>query len=184
MGSRSFNIGTLRLLCGLVDMDSVDDMCDEIRMMMVNWGPVSIIGSGGNINKLYRLVPKKVRRDNRLSLTQLEQLYDKLSSLSFEERMKQFDLRSSRADVIVPAAQIFISIARAVKATEIIVPTIGLADGIIKELCTKIQAGGGSVGKLVKTQSAISAMYLRKSNRPPAFSIGSPLTRQSHKWEK
>ncbi|WP_407456369.1 hypothetical protein [Fibrobacter sp.] len=47
MGSRSFNIGTLRLLCGLVDMDSVDDMCDEIRMMMVNRGPVSIIGSGG-----------------------------------------------------------------------------------------------------------------------------------------
>ena len=93
-------------------------------MMMVNRGPVSIIGSGGNINKLYRLVPKKVRRDNRLSLTPLEQLYDKLSSLSFEERMKQFDLRSSRADVIVPAAQIFISIARAVKATEIIVPTV------------------------------------------------------------
>ncbi len=143
MGSRSFNIGTLRLLIGLVDMDSIDDMCDEIRMMMVNRGPVSIIGSGGNINKLYRLVPKKVRRDNRLSVTQLEQLYGQLSSLSFEERMKQFDLRSSRADVIVPAAQIFISIARAVKATEIIVPTIGLADGIIKELCTKIQAGGG-----------------------------------------
>ncbi|ADL26621.1 conserved domain protein [Fibrobacter succinogenes subsp. succinogenes S85] len=74
MGSRSFNIGTLRLLCGLVDMDSVDDMCDEIRMMMVNWGPVSIIGSGGYINKLYRLVPKKVWLDNRLSLVQLERL--------------------------------------------------------------------------------------------------------------
>ncbi len=74
MGSRSFNIGTLRQLCGLVDMDSVDDMCDEIRMMMVNRGPVSIIGSGGNINKLYRLVPKKVWLDNRLSLVQLDRL--------------------------------------------------------------------------------------------------------------
>ena len=74
MGSRSFNIGTLRLLIGLVDMDSIDDMCDEIRMMMVNRGPVSIIGSGGNINKLYRLVPKKVWLDNRLSLVQLERL--------------------------------------------------------------------------------------------------------------
>lgn len=74
MGSRSFNIGTLRLLCGLVDMDSVDDMCDEIRMMMVNRGPVSIIGSDGNINKLYRQVPKKVWLDNRLSLVQLDRL--------------------------------------------------------------------------------------------------------------
>ena len=138
MGSRSFNVGTLRLLSGLVDLDSVDDMSDEIRQMVGTKGRVAIIGSGGNINKLYRLVPKKVRRTNRLTVAQLDGLYRQLSSIDYAERMEKFNLRPNRADVIVPAAQIFLSIARATRASEIIVPTIGLADGIIQELSSEL----------------------------------------------
>ena len=96
-----------------------------------------IIGSGGNINKLYRLVPKKSKLKDRITLAQLEKLYAQLSSLSVEERMREFDLRPDRADVIVPAAKIFISIARAIGAEEIAVPTIGLTDGIINDLALK-----------------------------------------------
>ncbi len=138
VASKSFNIGTLRLLSGTVSLETINNMCDEICHMMVGTGEVIIIGSGGNINKLYRLVPKSSKLKDRITLQQLERLYRQLSSLSCEERMREFDLRPDRADVIVPAAQIFISIARAIGAREIAVPTFGLADGIINELSRKI----------------------------------------------
>ncbi len=140
VGSKSFNIGTLRLLSGTVTLDAISGMCDDISQMMVGTGKVSIIGSGGNINKLFRLVPKKAKLKDRITLQQLVRLYEQLSSLSIEERMREFDLRADRADVIVPAAQIFIAIAHATGSSEILVPTIGLADGIINELSAKIQA--------------------------------------------
>ncbi len=139
VASKSFNIGTLRLLSGTVSLETINDMCDEICHMMVGTGAVTIIGSGGNINKLYRLVPKSSKLKDRITLPQLERLYGQLASLSCEDRIREFDLRPDRADVIVPAAQVFISIARAIGAQEIVVPTFGLADGIINELSRKFQ---------------------------------------------
>lgn len=132
--SQSFNIGTLRLLSGLVSLEAVNEMCDKICAMLNGTKGIQIIGSGGNINKLYRLVPKKSKLKDRISLPQLVKIYGQLSSLSVEERIREFDLRPDRADVIVPAAQIFIAIAQAVDANAILVPTIGLADGIINKL--------------------------------------------------
>lgn len=135
--SCSFNIGTLRMLSGTVSLDFINEMCDQICEMLdglTGLTEVSIIGSGGNINKLYRLVPKKTKLKDRITLQQLERLYGQLSSISLEERIREFDLRPDRADVIVPAAQIFIAIARAVNSNAILVPTIGLADGIINKL--------------------------------------------------
>lgn len=132
--SQSFNVGTLRMLSGTVSLDSVNEMCDKICSMITDQTEVSIIGSGGNINKLYRLVPKKAKLKDRITLSQLEKLYGQLSSLSVEERIREFDLRPDRADVIVPAARIFISIAHAINASDVLVPTIGLSDGIINKL--------------------------------------------------
>lgn len=132
--SCSFNIGTLRMLSGTASLDFINEMCDQICEMIDGLTEVSIIGSGGNINKLYRLVPKKTKSKDRITLQQLEKLYGQLSSISLEERIREFDLRPDRADVIVPAAQIFIAIARAVNSNAILVPTIGLADGIINKL--------------------------------------------------
>ena len=136
--SHSFNIGTLRLLSGIVSLETVNEMCDQICAMLNGQSQVTMIGSGGNINKLFRLVPKKAKLKDRITLPQLERLYGQLSALSVEERIREFDLRPDRADVIVPAAQIFIAIARAVGANAVIVPTIGLADGIIGGLASKI----------------------------------------------
>lgn len=76
---------------------------------------------------------------DRITLQQLEKLYGQLAGLTIEERIREFDLRPDRADVIVPAAQIFLAIARSTGASEIVVPTIGLADGIINELNAKLQ---------------------------------------------
>lgn len=93
---------------------------------------------GGDINKLFRLVPKKQRLKERITVAQLEKLYKNLSAITLEQRMREYDLRADRADVIVPAAHIFLCIADAVSATDIIVPTIGLSDGIINELAVKL----------------------------------------------
>lgn len=141
--SHSFNIGTLRMLSGTVSLDQINAMCDEVCGMADGSKQCVIIGSGGNINKLYRLVPKKSKLKDRITLAQLERLYGQLSSLSVEERMIEFDLRPDRADVIVPAAKIFISIARAVGATDIAVPVVGLADGIINALAMQKVAEAG-----------------------------------------
>ena len=136
--SSSFNVGTLRLLSGAVSEEMIESMCAEIRSLTEGFGSCTIIGSGGNINKLYRLVPKKSKLKERITLSQLEKLYSVLSTLSVEQRIRQFDLRPDRADVIVPAALIFLSIAKAVGATDIAVPTIGLSDGIINELAAQM----------------------------------------------
>lgn len=69
-----------------------------------------------------------------LTVSTLSKLYTNLSSLSVEERMRQYDLRADRADVIVPAAQLFLMVAGAANTDSIVVPTLGLADGIINEL--------------------------------------------------
>ncbi len=134
--SKSFNVGTLRLLSGTVSLESINDMCDQICNMISGKTEVDIIGSGGNINKLYRLVPKKAKLKDRITLPQLVKLFGQLSSLTIEERMQEFDLRPDRADVIVPAAQIFIAIAHAIGAEAVLVPTIGLSDGIIGGLAS------------------------------------------------
>lgn len=136
--SHSFNVGTLRLLGGTVGDSDIDAMIREVKTFLQEGKGCTIIGSGGNINKLFRLVPKKQRLKERITVAQLEKLYKNLSSLTLEQRMREYDLRTDRADVIVPAAHIFLCIADAVSATDIIVPTIGLSDGIINELAVKL----------------------------------------------
>ena len=136
--SHSFNVGTLRLLGGTVDVSDIKAMCQEVKSFLMEGKRCTIIGSGGNINKLFRLVPKKQRLKERITVAQLEKLYKNLSALTLEQRMREYDLRADRADVIVPAAHIFLCIADAVSATDIIVPTIGLSDGIINELAVKL----------------------------------------------
>lgn len=131
---RSFNIGTIRLLNASVPTEQWNEMCDAVKSMTEGYEDIHIIGSGGNINKLYRLAPKREKKKEVLMVSTLSKLYTNLSSLSVEERMRQYDLRADRADVIVPAAQLFLMVAGAANTDSIIVPTLGLADGIINEL--------------------------------------------------
>lgn len=136
--SRSFDIGTLRMLNESVNTELWQQMMDTVMEITQGVENVHIVGTGGNINKLYRLAPKQERKNNILKVSILSNLFKKMSTMSVEERMLKYDLRESRADVIVPAAQIFLMIAEVTKAEDIVVPTEGLADGIINELAEKL----------------------------------------------
>ncbi len=132
--SLSYNIGTVRMLSGAVKEETWEQMKDDLTRLTADFANINIIGSGGNINKLYRLAEKKDKKLKRMPIDSLQSLYDELSLLTPEQRMKQFDLKADRADVIVPAAKIFLTIADTIKAQYVHVPIIGLADGIIDNL--------------------------------------------------
>ncbi len=128
--SHSFNVGTLRMLAGAVTPEERNAMCRMLEKYAEDFPGTKIIGSGGNINRLFRLA--KVKGDSRsLSVTALKQLYAELAPLSLEERMEQFKLKDDRADVIIPAAEIFLLVARSLKCEDILVPNISLADSIV-----------------------------------------------------
>lgn len=139
--SLSYNVGTVRLLSGAVREDTWQRMKNDLARLTADFPQVNIIGSGGNINKLYRLAEKKDKKQQRLSIEQLQKLYDELSPLTPEQRMEQYGLKADRADVIVPAAQIFLTFAGVVKADYVHVPVIGLADGIIDNLYAQSREG-------------------------------------------
>lgn len=136
--SRSFNIGTLRLLANNVSQSQWDEMKNTVAEFCRGFDNIQIIGSGGNINKLFRLTPKRERKTDRMMVSSLKEIHAGLSGLNIEQRMEQFDLREYRADVIVPAAELFLMVAEVSGAEDIIVPNVGLADGIINELAEKI----------------------------------------------
>lgn len=116
--SLSYNIGTVRMLSNSVREGSWEQMKSDLTRLTADFQGVNIIGSGGNINKLYRLADKKDKKQSRLPITSLQELYDKLKVLTLEQRMEEFNLKTDRADVIVPAAGIFLIIAGIVKAED------------------------------------------------------------------
>lgn len=134
--SKSYNIGTVRILTGGVTEAAWQLMRDEIAKQTKDYDVVNIIGSGGNINKLYRLVEKKDKKNKRIPIPSLREMYDKLEPMTPEERMDAFNLKPDRADVIVPAGRIFLTIADTLHSDFVYVPEIGLSDGIIDSLYT------------------------------------------------
>ena len=137
MQSMSYNIGTVRMLTGKVKEATWQRLRTDLEGLVAGLGPVNIIGSGGNINKLYRLTDKADRRKKLLPVSSLQAMYDEMKPLSVEQRMERFGLKPDRADVIIPAAEIFLTIAGIVHAADIHVPVIGLADGIVDSLYAK-----------------------------------------------
>lgn len=132
--SRSYNIGTVRILNQAVKESEWNRLRTDMAELALSYPQTNLIGSGGNINKLYRLAEKKDKKQLRMTATTLRQLHESLKGLSVEERMTQFNLKPDRADVIVPAGEIFLTIADLMQATYIYVPVIGLSDGIIDSL--------------------------------------------------
>ena len=141
--SHSFNIGTLRMLAGAVTPEERNAMCRMLEKYAEDFPGTKIIGSGGNINRLFRLA--KIKGDSRsLLVATLKQLYAELAPLSLEERMEQFKLKDDRADVIIPAAEIFLLVARSLKCEDILVPNISLADSIVDGIYRDVQGNMGS----------------------------------------
>ncbi|MCC8154844.1 MAG: hypothetical protein LIP01_11975 [Tannerellaceae bacterium] len=132
--SRSFQIGTVRLLTGQVEKEEWEHLKEWLAVVYRNHPPLSIIASGGgNINKVHKLLSKT--EGEILNYAETKVLYDVLKKMSFEERVINYKLNPYRADVIVPALRIFITIAKVCKTNEIYVPKLGLVDGIIHHLC-------------------------------------------------
>ena len=131
--SASYNVGTIRMLNRAVRPEVWEKLEQQLTELTADLQDLHIIGSGGNINKLFRL-SKQREQQSSLSLESLQLLYDELAPLTPDERMEAFHLKQDRADVIVPAAEIFLKIGKVTRAVDIIVPVIGLADGIIDNL--------------------------------------------------
>ena len=132
----SFNIGTIRLLKNMVTEAHWDNMKDYIKSKTKDYRSVIVIGSGGNINKIFSLSKKKDGKPLPFEL--LKDYYKELSAFTLEERMRIYKLREDRADVIVPALLIYINVMRWTDAKEIYVPRIGLADGLIQHLYKEV----------------------------------------------
>lgn len=134
VASGSFNIGTVRILTGKVRPEEWDALHRFIEENVVHGEDLAIIGSGGNINKLYKMAADKDRERESFTVEELSRMYHSMAPLGVKERMRRYGLREDRADVIIPAAEIFLNIASVTGARRIIVPTIGVADGIIDGL--------------------------------------------------
>ncbi len=128
----SFNIGTIRLLKGLVTETHWEEMKNTIKAVTKGQKDVIAIGSGGNINKVFSLSKRKDGKPLHIDL--LKDYYQELSAFPLEERMDRYKMRRDRADVIVPALSIYINAMRWANANEIYVPKIGLADGLVQHL--------------------------------------------------
>lgn len=132
--SRSYNIGTVRLLEGTVKKSTTARLRRDLTKFATLYPKLRIIGSGGNINKLFRLADISIKNNIELPVEKLRKINETLKTFSTEERIPAFNLRPDRADVITHAADIFLKVATYTGATIILVPTIGLVDGIIDSL--------------------------------------------------
>lgn len=133
---KSFNIGTIRLLKNKIDEEVWDQMKEEIKIATKGHKDIVGIGSGGNINKIFSMSKKKDGKSLHIDL--LRDYYKELNSFTVEERIRNYNLREDRADVIVPALQVYINAMRWAGCEEIYVPKIGLADGLINHLWEEI----------------------------------------------
>ena len=132
VASRSFRIGTVRLLNDIVKRETWLELETWIKINTEKYDKVDVIGSGGNINKIFKISGKAIGKP--LTYFYLSSYYQTLKSYSYEERITELDLNQDRADVIIPAMQIYLSAMKWSKAKHIYVPKIGLSDGIIKSL--------------------------------------------------
>lgn len=128
----SFPLGTVRILNNAVDKEEMKEFKKWLKNITAKFSPDAIIGSGGNINKIHKLLNKKERE--RITYQELDILYEYMKTFNLEERERIMKLNSYRADVIIPAMKIFLTVGKICKINEIIVPKLGLSDGIIRIL--------------------------------------------------
>ncbi len=134
IASKSFDIGTVRLLLNKVEKEEWEILREWIKKNTLGIHPIHAIGSGGNINKIYKMTKKE---NNNISYSKLKGIHDMLNSYTLEERIEVLGLKPDRADVIVHATKIFITIMKTGDMETIFVPQIGLSDGIVHELYEK-----------------------------------------------
>lgn len=134
---KSFNIGTIRILKNMVTSSHWEELKNTIKAVTKDQKAVVAIGSGGNINKVFSLSKRKEGRPLHLEL--LKEYLDELEPMTIRQRILKYEFRVDRADVIVPALQIYVNAMRWAGADEIYVPKIGLADGLIQHLWEEVK---------------------------------------------
>ncbi len=139
VASKSFDVGTIRQLNDQVVKETWNELEVWIRERSVGHQPLVAIGSGGNVNKLFKMAERKEGKP--LALDRIRELYDWLRGFTVEERIVKLGLNPDRADVIVPAARLFIFIMNVAGIDRIFVPQVGLADGIVHLLYEKYRNG-------------------------------------------
>lgn len=130
--SKSFKIGTVRLINELVPNNVWNQMRSWIKEHTNNYQQITLLGTGGNINSTYKF--SGIKPGKPLSYNYLKEYFNMVKSFSYEERISKLNMNFDRADVILPALKIYIYAMKWSGAKEVYVPKIGLADGIIRSL--------------------------------------------------
>jgi len=133
--SQSFNIGTIRMLHNQIDKDYWTYFKKWIEEITKGYKPLIAIGSGGNINKLFKMSGRKINKP--IATVKLKNLYEVLESYTYEERVHKLGLNPDRADVIIPASKILLTVLKKAEIEKVLVPQIGLSDGIVHQLYDK-----------------------------------------------
>jgi exopolyphosphatase / guanosine-5'-triphosphate,3'-diphosphate pyrophosphatase len=133
---KSFNIGTLRLRDGMVDASEWEKMDKWMRRLNGKYAPMIGVGTGGNINTMLKYFSKSKKQV--MDIEVIRDTYNKLKDLSFEEKVIKYSLKPDRADVIVPAAQIFLKVMDTLGMDTMTIPKVGLADGMIHQMFEQI----------------------------------------------
>ena len=132
IASKSFQIGTIRILKGKVKGDIWLEIHDWISSHVDLTSPHKIFGTGGNINKVHKILG--ISQMEPLAVKKMQTLHDELIALTLAQRVEHFQLKPDRADVIIPAIDIYLYILNELNCAEIIVPKIGLSDGMIYQM--------------------------------------------------
>lgn len=135
IASRSFNLGGIRILDNQDKEETWSEMKDWVKDKVRDYKNLSGIGTGGNINKLFRMAEGKDGLP--ITFTKLRSLYTYLNSFSLKDRINVLGLNSDRADVIIPATEIYLTVMRWGGVKQIFVPRVGLVDGVIQLLIDK-----------------------------------------------
>lgn len=133
--AKSFEIGTIRLLKEKVNQSLWEEMTNWLQKNVDSTTDHQLFGTGGNINKIHKIIGLKDKEP--VELKSMIKLFENLDKLTVEERIDCFQLKPDRADVIVPALQIYLHVMRELNCKEISVPKIGLSDGMIYEMCRR-----------------------------------------------
>ena len=130
--SKSFKIGTVRLLNNLVDDKLFIDIKYWLDTYLDDQDKIKMFATGGNINKIQSMTGSKIGKP--ISYLSLKDLYNNLTKYNYQERMVKFGLNPDRADVIIPALKIFMTTMESVGSNKLFVPKVGLVDGMINEI--------------------------------------------------
>jgi exopolyphosphatase/guanosine-5'-triphosphate,3'-diphosphate pyrophosphatase len=135
VASQSFNVGTIRMLHDQIDKEYWNYFKNWVRDISSGFKPLVAIGSGGNINKLFKMTGKK--QNKPISVSKLRSLCELIESYTYEERIQILGMNPDRADVIIPASRILLTVLKKAEIEKLMVPQIGLADGIVYQLYEK-----------------------------------------------